>query len=177
MPSEIVHGAQDFLIFGKTFWWIHRFKDEPQRKFGPIHQMARHSDWKDLPSLLYKVGKLDRKDYESIKGPDDVFRLLEEGKIKAGDFTEEEWVSIYHEWFDWFYKSFDRDEKAAFEAIEADLVLNESTSKYYFDPLKSQHPEQAEKFRNFQKRVIKRLQQNKLFLEAFHCLQAWKSEK
>jgi len=44
MPLRWLHETHDLIVFGRSYWPLHKWKDAPSRTLGPRHRIERH-DW------------------------------------------------------------------------------------------------------------------------------------
>lgn len=115
MPNSWVHEARCFFVFGRTFWWIHKFKDEPSAWYGVKHRALRHREAMEFAKLVGASA--------SISSLDGFDRLLDcelpgpptghyWDRPKAGDLMSPEvLVSIMHERDDMWWGTLPEREK------------------------------------------------------------------
>ena len=105
MPERWLHEAFDFYLFGRSFWRVHKFKDEPSTVLGTDHRYLRHHESEEWLNYLR-----DKHGF-GLKNPKAICPLYKAacplclmGRGIIGWFddvvSDEEAASLYHERLD-----------------------------------------------------------------------------
>jgi hypothetical protein len=122
MPQRWVHETLDLIIWGKSYWRLHRAKDSPSQTLGPGHRISRHpwyqrfgKDWTfDDPfpqRLLTRT-----RDRQLAQGP---------------DAAEAFQAGITHDYFDKLWDDLDRSHRLQIARALRDLIADERLLKQW----------------------------------------------
>jgi len=119
MPIRWLHEYLDIITFQKSFWWVHKYKDEPSQIYGPDHRKIRHQDFSEVALVLKKKGLIPL-----TKRFDDAFQFIQ--GIPFGLFvlqTQSLKAGIFHEvWDEILWKGLSKQERA-YEATQIALGI------------------------------------------------------
>jgi hypothetical protein len=115
MPNRWLHETHDLIVFGRSYWFLHKWKDAPSRTLGPRHRIKRHA-W---------YGKCGRDWTLENPFPKDVLwaneRLLH---AKGADAAERFQANLAHDLLDRSWDRLSRDGRRACAGAFRAIVLD-----------------------------------------------------
>jgi len=123
MPNGWVHAIVDFLAFGRSYFDLHREKDEASKKLGPRHREIKH-EW------YQKFGKFWNFTEPFPDWLKKSIQLLKDQK--GGNIAEKSMVSYSHDYWDRIWDDLSEPERRYRESFFIWILFNPEVLKDKF---------------------------------------------